>query len=94
MKNLNRSYIIALLLIAVVIAVGQLLSQSIISKSKEDARIINISGRQRMLSQKISKASLIMFMSNSQKQFDKSKKELTEAIKIWSTSNNALQYGD
>jgi len=94
MKNLNRSYIVALLLIAVVITVGQILSQSIISRSKEDARIINISGRQRMLSQKIAKTSLRMFVSSNKKQYDESAKELIKAIELWSTSNNALQYGD
>jgi len=57
-QNLPFIYFIALSVIAVSAIVSQLLVQTHLDSQKNDARIINIAGRQRMLSQKISKLAL------------------------------------
>lgn len=57
----NIMYIIALLSIACVTGLSQLFIQKHLNNQMEDAHIINISGRQRMLSQKITKQILIRF---------------------------------
>ena len=94
MKNLTRTYIIALSIIALVISASQFLVQRSIFVSSSDSRVINISGRQRMLSQKISKASLAMSQSNESESFSQRKKELEDAYNLWRTSHLALQNGN
>ncbi len=93
MRNLRTTYLIALSIIALVIAFSQYLVQSSIQNSGADARTINISGRQRMLSQKITKASLAMANAQNQENFDKRKKELKSAVEIWRRSHDGLQNG-
>lgn len=94
MKRLQITYIIALAVIGLVISISQYLIQSSIKKGEVDSRTINISGRQRMLSQKITKASLAMVNANDQEQFDKRKEELNTAYSLWTKSHHGLQYGD
>ena len=93
MKNITQTYIVALSIIALVIAFSQFLIQSSISNSSSDSRVINISGRQRMLSQKITKASLAMANTQSQSEFIQRKEELQAAYTLWNTSHSALQFG-
>ena len=94
MKRLQITYIIALTVIGLVISISQYLIQSSIKKGEVDSRTINISGRQRMLSQKITKASLAMVNASDQAQFDTRKEELNNAYNLWKKSHNGLQYGD
>ena len=94
MRNLTRTYIVALSIIALVISASQFLVQRSIYTSSVDSRVINISGRQRMLSQKITKASLAMSTANTQQTFDQRKEELAGAYNLWSTSHYALQEGN
>lgn len=93
MKNLTWTYVVALIIIALSIALSQFLIQYSISVGKSDARTVNIAGRQRMLSQKISKASLTIASSRTNEELRKANLELEEAYKIWSKSHLALQYG-
>lgn len=68
METLNNSvgekikvqYIFALLVVASLTIFGQLLIQSTLSNSLDDSHVINIAGRQRMLSQRLTKISLIL----------------------------------
>ncbi len=93
MKNITRIYLFALGMIGLVIGISQFLVQSSISGNASDSRVINISGRQRMLSQKISKAALAMSNSDSDMEFIARKKELENALNTWSSSHIALQKG-
>ena len=94
MKNLTRIYVIALTAIALVLITSQFLIQSSISTNEADSRVINISGRQRMLSQKMSKAALSMRGASNNAQFTARKEELTGAFNLWAKSHNALTKGD
>ncbi|WP_111708759.1 ATP-binding protein [Lutibacter citreus] len=62
----RRLYLLALLLIAGTIIIAQILIQKHLNSQVNDSRIINIAGRQRMLSQKLVKESL--FLLNSTKE--------------------------
>ncbi|MFY0598671.1 MAG: type IV pili methyl-accepting chemotaxis transducer N-terminal domain-containing protein [Cyclobacteriaceae bacterium] len=93
MKNLSKTYLIALTVIALVIGISQYLVQDSIRNGSSDSRIINISGRQRMLSQKITKAALAMSIAHEQSDFSSRKKELSKAYELWTKSHEALQYG-
>ena len=94
MRNLTLIYILALTIIALVIGFSQYLVQQSISTSIYDAHTINLSGRQSMLAQKITKAALAMETAQSESEFNASKAELVEASQLWETSHNALQYGN
>lgn len=93
MKKATSKYISILGILTLVILGSQMLMQTTISDSKSDARIINISGRQRMLSQKITKASLKLVNSKDLQSFEKARKELESSYTLWNQSHEDLQYG-
>lgn len=98
-QNLSIIYFIALSVIAVAAIVSQVLIQVHIDSQKDDARVINIAGRQRMLSQKISKVALkaqFAFREDSVNQTDIAtlQKELEQGSSLWQNSHEALLKGD
>ena len=91
-KNLRRLYFFALLTIAVTIIVSQVLVQYNLNQQLSDSKIINISGKQRMLSQKIVKEVLILHYvadTVSAKQISHLKNVLT----LWKNTQNSLENG-
>lgn len=89
-RNIQLRYILALSLIALFTISTYFLSQSIIEKQKEYGHLINISGRQRMLSQK---TSLLAYQLNNkidEKESDSIKRELSEAIQLFESSYKYL----
>ena len=57
-RRLTTLYIVALSLIALLSIAGQILIQSALQRAPNDTLLVNIAGRQRMLSQKLSKDAL------------------------------------
>ncbi|MEQ9307567.1 MAG: type IV pili methyl-accepting chemotaxis transducer N-terminal domain-containing protein, partial [Marinoscillum sp.] len=78
--------------IALSIIISQLLIQTSINRQQDDARVINVAGRQRMLSQKISKLALKIEhqKGDSRTSYD----ELRDALTLWQRSHEGLQSGD
>ncbi|MEQ8472759.1 MAG: type IV pili methyl-accepting chemotaxis transducer N-terminal domain-containing protein [Marinoscillum sp.] len=93
MKRITSKYLIVLGILTLVILGSQLLMQKTIKDSKSDSRIINISGRQRMLSQKLTKAALKLQNSRSERDFRLAQIELKEAYTLWTQSHHDLQFG-
>ena len=58
--KLGVRYMLALGAIATIIGTGQALIQSHLKKQESDSRVINVAGKQRMLSQKIVKTILLL----------------------------------
>ncbi|MBU2915486.1 type IV pili methyl-accepting chemotaxis transducer N-terminal domain-containing protein [Reichenbachiella agariperforans] len=94
MKKLSVQYLLFLGVLTVAIVASQILIQKAIADSKTDSRIINISGRQRMLSQKITKAALKLQSCKTREDFYAVKLELTTAADLWAESHDALQHGN
>ncbi|UXP33298.1 type IV pili methyl-accepting chemotaxis transducer N-terminal domain-containing protein [Reichenbachiella agarivorans] len=94
MKKLSLQYLLFLAILTVAIVTSQILVQKTISDSKSDSRIINISGRQRMLSQKITKAALKLQDSKTREEYYSTKQELSNAAELWTQSHKALQFGN
>ncbi|MFY0685666.1 MAG: type IV pili methyl-accepting chemotaxis transducer N-terminal domain-containing protein [Cyclobacteriaceae bacterium] len=94
MKNLSITYVIALSIIGLVVLISQYLIQSSISTSLYDSRTINISGRQTMLSQRITKAALAMETAETEAEFVDYRNELKAAAILWENSHQSLQYGN
>lgn len=94
MNKLHRAYIIALSLIAVFTISSQIFVQVFLYRQDDDARIINIAGRQRMLSQKIVKSILLLKQSTNNNTFVKQKQELQDNQNLWTVSHEGLQNGN
>ncbi|MFD2943516.1 sensor histidine kinase [Flavobacterium notoginsengisoli] len=91
-KNLRRLYFFALLTIALTIIVSQILVQYNLNQQLSDSKIINFSGKQRMLSQKIVKEVLILhYVSDTAS--DKQISHLNEVLALWKKNQNALENG-
>ena len=92
-EKLRRLYIFALITIAVTVILSQLLIQYNLYSQLSDSRIINISGKQRMLSQKLTKEVLVLnFITDSlqkKAQIDK----ISNTISLWKSNHYYLVNG-
>jgi two-component system sensor histidine kinase DegS len=93
-KNLRRLYIFALLTIAITVLLSQLLIQYNLHSQLSDSKIINISGKQRMLSQKLTKEILILNFVTDSKNNKNKIEAVNEIIKLWTFNHNALEKGN
>ncbi|MEM8894947.1 MAG: type IV pili methyl-accepting chemotaxis transducer N-terminal domain-containing protein [Bacteroidota bacterium] len=91
-RRLEYLYLIALGCIALAIIISQLLIQTAINSQQDDARVINVAGRQRMLSQKVAKLTLKMSQGSTTYQNDRD--ELKSALQLWKRSHEGLLKGD
>ena len=83
----------ALLATASLLLISQIIIQLTIINMKDDARVVNISGRQRMLSQKITKCSLGILLADTGENRTAFIVELSKAKELWQQSHEALRYG-
>ncbi len=93
-KNLRRLYIFALLTIAITVVLSQLIIQYNLKSQLSDSRIINVSGKQRMLSQKLTKEVLILnFVSDTIKRKQEIEK-INKTLNLWKFNHYALVNGN
>lgn len=96
-QNIQRLiivYSIALTLIAITILSSSFLMKYTIKRNIGDARVINLSGRQRMLSQRMTKCVLTLSIAKSAEEWTQRSKELNESLCDWEAAHNGLQHGD
>jgi nitrate/nitrite-specific signal transduction histidine kinase len=93
-RRLTIFYICALCSVALLAILGQVIIQMSIQQQTNDAFIINIAGRQRMLSQKISKDALILETVTDPTMRTVRIQELQQAVALWEQSQQGLQNGD
>ncbi len=93
-RNLRRLYIFALLTIALTVLLSQLIVQYNLNSQLSDSKIINISGKQRMLSQKITKEVLILNFVTDKEKRKKEIAKINESINLWKFNHNALENGN
>ncbi|MBV6647995.1 MAG: type IV pili methyl-accepting chemotaxis transducer N-terminal domain-containing protein, partial [Cyclobacteriaceae bacterium] len=92
-RQLGLFYILALSCIALSVLVSQFLVQNYISKQRDDSRRINVAGRQRMLSQKISKLALKIDLKKGQVE-QEIISELEGTLDLWIKSHEGLLEGN
>ncbi|CQR71045.1 putative diguanylate cyclase YdaM [Sporomusa ovata DSM 2662] len=92
--SLRRRYILALSIIALLVVFSQVLIQFALNDQESDSRVINIAGRQRMLSQRISKCALLLEYSPSETQLFFCREEIRYSVDLWAKSHVGLQRGD
>jgi signal transduction histidine kinase len=93
-KKLSRLYIIALSTIAISVIISQLIIRNFLEKQQNDSTIINIAGRQRMLSQKLTKEVLQISNVENTARISELASNLKETLKLWEQSHNALVTGN
>jgi len=93
-KRIKVLYTLALSLIALTIISSSLLVQRIALSNTSDSRLINISGRQRMLSQRMTKCVLALRYVTSPAQQNSYLEELNTSLQAWKAAHAGLQWGD
>lgn len=81
--NITRLYIASLTVIALLSLLGQLLVQYELAKQSDDASIVNIAGRQRMLSQRLAKTALTVRLTHDNTDVAQWQSELALVIEQW-----------
>jgi signal transduction histidine kinase/CheY-like chemotaxis protein len=93
-SRLTWLYIAALTAVALLSLAGQLLVQQALHRQRGDSTIVNIAGRQRMLSQKLTKAALAFQHATSPEQRSLLRHEIETTLALWQRSHDGLQQGD
>ena len=91
---ITRNYIIALLVIAVLSIVSMIIMILMVSAQSNSAAEINVSGRQRMLSQRIAMLSLRLVMEDDPRQQGKIRAKLKSAINLMEEQHEGLINGN
>jgi signal transduction histidine kinase len=93
-NKLSRLYIIALSAIALSVIISQVLVRNHLETQKSDSTVINVAGRQRMLSQKLTKEIVSLLVSSDDKNRILLKNKISETLHLWELSNYSLQNGN
>ncbi|MCF7561001.1 type IV pili methyl-accepting chemotaxis transducer N-terminal domain-containing protein [Sabulilitoribacter multivorans] len=91
--KLSRLYIIALSTIALSVIISQILIRKHLNNQQSDSTVINVAGRQRMLSQKLTKEIVSLSTEDTLENRILLKNKIKKTFDLWETSHNALQKG-
>ena len=92
-SRLRRLYVLALGAIALAIVSGQLLIQDHLRKQTDDSRVVNVAGRQRMLSQRITKQVLLLNTDAAADSLRSLRQQLRKDLWVWQQAHLGLQGG-
>lgn len=93
-RRLTRLYILALGAVALLSIGGQVIMQFTIARQASDSRVVNLAGRQRMLSQKLSKLALVLGSETDPAERKRRAAQLEETLGLWRQSHDGLRHGD
>ncbi len=93
-QRLKVIYAVALSLIALTILSSSYLMNRVIESSRGDSRVINLSGRQRMLSQRLTKCALALERTLPAGERDRLLGEMSTSFADWTAAHEGLQRGD
>ncbi|QHT67492.1 histidine kinase [Rhodocytophaga rosea] len=92
-RKITKLYLLALTAVALLSIGGQVLVQRSLRNQLSDSRVINMAGRQRMLSQKISKTVLLLTRTPDSIQAALYLSDLRKDVKTWEDSHKGLVSG-
>ncbi|MES2518219.1 MAG: type IV pili methyl-accepting chemotaxis transducer N-terminal domain-containing protein, partial [Bacteroidota bacterium] len=91
-QRLTRLYVIALLAVALLSLIGQILIQVFLNSLLDDSHVVNIAGRQRMLSQRLSKTAILLSCPRVfQADAEYYSNDIKEIIALWEESHEGLK---
>jgi two-component system sensor kinase FixL len=93
-RPLSRRYLLVLASVAALVLVDQAILQPLLVQLNFYAPVINLAGRQRMLSQKVTKEVLALVATDDVEARVSRRKELLGAIEQWTAAHRALLDGD
>jgi signal transduction histidine kinase len=92
--RLTRHYMVALFMVALLSLFGQMLIQRSLNESSNDAHVVNLAGRQRMLSQKLCKMAILL---TNKAQFSEEvafyENDFNETLNLWVKYHYGLKNG-
>jgi two-component system sensor histidine kinase DegS len=92
-EKLRQLYIFALITIAITVILSQLLIQYNLYSQLSDSKIINTSGKQRMLSQKLTKEVLVLNFITDSLQKEEQIDKISKTISQWKSNHYSLVNG-
>lgn len=92
--RLGTWYVLALSVIATVAVIGQLLIQDHLQDQRSDSRVVNVAGKQRMLSQRIVKSLLLLSQEEAPARRVELYLGLRRSVRLWSLSQQGLLSGN
>tara|TARA_R110002049_G_scaffold248695_5_gene423176 strand:+ start:1091 stop:2905 length:1815 start_codon:yes stop_codon:yes gene_type:complete len=92
--KLSRLYIIALSTIALSVIVSQILIRNHLKSQQSDSTVINVAGRQRMLSQKLTKDIVSLSAEENLQKRIELKDKVKATLQLWQLSHYSLQQGN
>jgi two-component system sensor kinase FixL len=93
-SRLNQRYRVALALVALLVLLNQILVQPPLLQLETDAPVINVAGRQRMLSQRLAKGALALDAAADEGSRRRYRAELEQVVRLWTASHDGLRQGD
>ena len=93
-NKLSVRYILAISCIAIMIVSNQVVARKLMSRQLDDSRVINVAGRQRMLSQKLTKEVLMLVNEKNPTRKGEVLDKALATYNLWERSHRGLQFGD
>jgi len=93
-RHLGRWYILALSAIAAISILGQVLIQRHLADQFYDSQVVNLAGRQRMLSQRIAKVVLMLHSYQPSEEREHIADDLSDALHVWQVTQQGLLRGN
>ncbi len=93
-RTLTWKYVVALSTVALLAVAGQALVQLMLARQQQDSSVINVAGRQRMLSQRLVKNVLALSLPLEPQAREARVAELRETLELWSRQHTGLKDGD
>jgi two-component system, LuxR family, sensor kinase FixL len=90
-RPLTRRYLAALVLVGSLLLLDRALVQPPLFRLLTDAPVINLSGRQRMLSQRLAKAALALQSADGAPDRERRRDELEATLRLWTSSHDQLR---
>lgn len=93
-RRLTRYYILALTAVALLTLAGQVVIQASLSDVLGDARVINIAGRQRMLSQRLTQRAILLTQPGlNPSGAETDARDFNDLLRLWKTCHEGLEKG-
>lgn len=92
-RRLGRRYMLTLVAVAALVTADQAIIQPLLLRLNNYAPVINVAGRQRMLSQRLAKAALALRDAVDEPVASARRTELKQSLGEWSAAHDALRFG-